>query len=104
MWCHASLTVPLTPLTYTQSGLVESISAVTKEFKESRELLPIRACVLGPPAVGKTHMVAQLCKYYKLHHIKIADVIKEAIEKMVHYNKDYSIWQKQYIHFCSYVV
>ena len=56
---------------------------VIKEFKESRGLLPIRACVLGPPAVGKTHIVSQLCKHYKLHHIKIADVIKEAIEKLV---------------------
>ena len=56
---------------------------VIKEFKESRGLLPIRACVMGPPAVGKTHIVSQLCKHYKLHHIKIADVIKEAIEKLV---------------------
>lgn len=59
------------------------MSAVIKEFKESRGLLPIRACILGPPAVGKTHVVEQLCKFYKLHHIKIADVIKEAIEKLV---------------------
>ena len=59
------------------------MGAVIKEFKESRALLPIRACVLGPPAVGKTHIVAQLCKYYKLHHIKIADVIKEAVVKFV---------------------
>ena len=59
------------------------MGAIIKEFKESRGLLPIRACVLGPPAVGKTCIVAQLCKHYKLHHIKIADVITEAVGKLV---------------------
>ena len=44
---------------------------------------PIRGCVLGPPAVGKTHVVSQLCRHYKLHHIMAADVIKEAIERLV---------------------
>ena len=44
---------------------------------------PIRGCVLGPPAVGKTHVVSQLCSHYKLHHIMAADVIKEAIERLV---------------------
>ena len=80
--CVRSPHAPCLHLT-SQSGLAESVTAVIKEFKESRGLLPIRACVLGAPAVGKTHIVAQLCKYYKLHHIKIADVIKEAIEKLV---------------------
>ena len=52
-----------------------------KEFKETRGLLPVRACVLGPPAVGKTLFVSELCKFYKLHHLKIDQVIKEAIEE-----------------------
>ena len=43
----------------------------------------MRGCVLGPPAVGKTCVVAALCKHYKLHHIKIKDVIDEAIELLV---------------------
>ena len=42
----------------------------------------MRACVLGPPAVGKTSIVAALCKHYKLHHILIKDVINEAIEAL----------------------
>lgn len=37
---------------------------------------------MGPPAVGKSTVAAQLCQYYKLHHIKIADVIQEAVEKL----------------------
>lgn len=62
---------------------MESIADVVADYKKTRGLLPIRACVLGPPAVGKTSVVSQLCKHYKLHHVKIADVIKEAIEKLV---------------------
>ena len=46
-------------------------------------LQPIRGCVLGPPAVGKTHVVSQLCRHYKLHHITTAGVIKDAIERLV---------------------
>ena len=37
---------------------------------------------MGPPAVGKTTVASQLCQYYKLHHLKIGDVIREAIEKL----------------------
>ena len=40
---------------------------------------------MGPPASGKTTVVKQLCDHYKLHHIKIQDVINEAIENMVNY-------------------
>ncbi|KAM4664821.1 adenylate kinase 7 [Discoglossus pictus] len=65
-----------------QTGLIENIDLVIKEYKESRGLLPIRICILGPPAVGKTTVCEILCKHYKLHHIKIKDVITEAIEKM----------------------
>lgn len=58
---------------------MDNVLAVIKEYKETRGLLPIRVCVLGPPAVGKTLYISQLCQHYKLHHIKIADVIQEAI-------------------------
>ena len=43
----------------------------------------MRALILGPPASGKTTVAKQLCEHYKLHHIKIKDVIDEAIEKLV---------------------
>ena len=38
---------------------------------------------MGPPASGKTLVIKQLCEHYKLHHIKIQDVIDEAVEKLV---------------------
>ena len=46
-------------------------------------LQPIRLCILGPPAVGKTTVVTQLCTHYKLHHISLGEVIKESIAKLV---------------------
>ena len=44
---------------------------------------PLRAVVLGAPAAGKTTVIQQLCEFYKLHHIKIKDVIDEALEDLV---------------------
>ena len=44
---------------------------------------PLRACILGPPAVGKTTVAKQLCEHYKIHHIKIQDVIEESIGNLV---------------------
>uniref|UniRef100_A0A8C0H7Y3 Adenylate kinase 7 n=2 Tax=Chelonoidis abingdonii TaxID=106734 RepID=A0A8C0H7Y3_CHEAB len=65
-----------------QTGLVENIGQVLKEYKQSRGLLPVKICILGPPAVGKSTIAEELCKHYRLHHIKIKDVISEAIENL----------------------
>ncbi|KAM4830625.1 adenylate kinase 7 isoform X2 [Urocitellus parryii] len=65
-----------------QTGFVENINNILKEYKQSRGLLPIKICILGPPAVGKSSIAEELAKHYKLHHIKIKDVISEAIAKL----------------------
>ncbi|KAM6201573.1 adenylate kinase 7 [Rhynchocyon petersi] len=67
---------------HSQTGFVENISNILKEYKQSRGLLPIRICILGPPAVGKSSIAAELCKYYKLHHIKLKELISEAVTKL----------------------
>ncbi|XP_015103151.3 adenylate kinase 7 [Vicugna pacos] len=65
-----------------QAGFVENINSVLKEYKQSRRLLPIKICILGPPAVGKSSIGEALSKHYKLHHIKLRDVVSEAIAKL----------------------
>ncbi|GAB1294783.1 Nucleoside-diphosphate kinase [Apodemus speciosus] len=65
-----------------QTGFVENINSVLKEYKQSRGLLPIKICILGPPGVGKSSISEELAKHYKLHHIKMKDVISEAIAKL----------------------
>ncbi|XP_078303781.1 adenylate kinase 7 [Panthera onca] len=65
-----------------QTGFVENISNILKEYKQSRGLLPIKICILGPPAVGKSSIAEALSKHYKLHHIKLKDVISEAIARL----------------------
>ncbi|XP_063804521.1 adenylate kinase 7 [Pseudophryne corroboree] len=65
-----------------QNGLIENIELIVKEYKQSRGLLPIRICVLGPPAVGKTTVSELLCKHYKLHHISVKDVVADAIANL----------------------
>uniref|UniRef100_A0A3Q2XCL6 Adenylate kinase 7b n=1 Tax=Hippocampus comes TaxID=109280 RepID=A0A3Q2XCL6_HIPCM len=64
-------------------GLVENIELVVEEYRQVRGLLPIRMCVLGPPAVGKTRVSQQICDHYMLHHIRLNDTVSETILNLV---------------------
>ncbi|KAK2541207.1 hypothetical protein Q9233_000853 [Columba guinea] len=65
-----------------QAGLVENIEKIVKEYKKSRGILPLKVCVHGPPGAGKSTIAEELCKHYKLHCIKISDVISESIANL----------------------
>ncbi|NXD10164.1 KAD7 kinase, partial [Nothocercus nigrocapillus] len=65
-----------------QTGLVENIEEIIKEYKEIRGLLPLKIYIHGPPGVGKSSIAENLCRHYKLHHIKIKDVISETIANL----------------------
>ncbi|KAK5916227.1 hypothetical protein CgunFtcFv8_011234 [Champsocephalus gunnari] len=65
-----------------ESGLVENMELVVEEYQQSRGLLPIRVCVLGPPAVGKSLVSRQICEHYKLHHITLKDTISQTIAQL----------------------
>ncbi|NXP09714.1 KAD7 kinase, partial [Thinocorus orbignyianus] len=65
-----------------EEGLVENIGKIVKEYKKSRGLLPLKIFIHGPPGVGKSTITEELCKHYKLHHIKIKDVISETIANL----------------------
>ncbi|NXP28272.1 KAD7 kinase, partial [Scytalopus superciliaris] len=74
-----------------EAGLIENIEKVVKEYKQSRGLLPLKVCIHGPPGVGKSSIAEELCKHYRLHYIKINDVISEKIahlEKIVAKEQD----------------
>ncbi|NXK97994.1 KAD7 kinase, partial [Formicarius rufipectus] len=74
-----------------EAGLIENIEQVVKEYKQSRGLLPLKVCIHGPPGVGKSTIAEELCKHYRLHYIKINDVISEKIahlEKIVAKEQD----------------
>ncbi|KAJ7403039.1 poly(A) polymerase alpha [Pitangus sulphuratus] len=74
-----------------EAGLIENIEQVVKEYKESRGLLPLKVYIHGPPGVGKSTIAEELCKHYRLHYIKIDDVISEKIahlEKIVAKEQD----------------
>ncbi|XP_046711814.1 adenylate kinase 7 isoform X2 [Silurus meridionalis] len=62
-----------------KKGIVENIDQVVEEYKLARGLLPIRICVLGPPAVGKSTVSKKICKHYKLHHVKLKETITETL-------------------------
>uniref|UniRef100_A0A7N6AN07 Uncharacterized protein n=1 Tax=Anabas testudineus TaxID=64144 RepID=A0A7N6AN07_ANATE len=43
-----------------EAGIVENIENIVEEYKDTRQLLPIRICLVGPPAVGKTTVAEKL--------------------------------------------
>ncbi|XP_036927881.1 adenylate kinase 7 [Acanthopagrus latus] len=65
-----------------ESGLVENMALVVEEYRQTRGLLPLRLCVLGPPAVGKSTVCKQICEHYGLHHITLIDTIAETIAQL----------------------
>ncbi|KAK5903275.1 hypothetical protein CgunFtcFv8_007071 [Champsocephalus gunnari] len=64
------------------TGMVENMANIVEEYQNTRKLLPIRICVVGPPAVGKTTVSEKLCNHYKIHHIRIKEVIEEKITQL----------------------
>ncbi|XP_063078850.1 adenylate kinase 7-like [Engraulis encrasicolus] len=54
-----------------ENGFIENVGLIISEYKIIRELLPIKICILGPPAVGKSTVAQKLCNFYKIHHIDV---------------------------------
>uniref|UniRef100_G3NXS8 Nucleoside-diphosphate kinase n=1 Tax=Gasterosteus aculeatus aculeatus TaxID=481459 RepID=G3NXS8_GASAC len=66
-----------------EAGMVENMASIVEEYKDTRQLLPIRICLAGPPAVGKSTIAEKLCSHYKIHHIKIKEVIEENLTQLL---------------------
>ncbi|KAM8916506.1 adenylate kinase 7 isoform 3-T3 [Spinachia spinachia] len=65
-----------------ETGLVNNMELVVGEYQRARGLLPLRLCVLGPPAVGKSTVSREISKYYKVHHITLKETISETISQL----------------------
>ncbi|XP_055088432.1 adenylate kinase 7-like [Periophthalmus magnuspinnatus] len=78
----ASLIKELNTQWTSENGMVENIDNIVEEYKVTRNLLPLKIFLFGPPAVGKTTIAKQLCVYYQLNHIKIEDVIEEKLREL----------------------
>ncbi|XP_068195196.1 adenylate kinase 7 [Antennarius striatus] len=65
-----------------ESGLVENMELVVEEYRDTRRLQPLRICVLGPPAVGKTSMSKEICNFYQLHYITVKETISETLAQL----------------------
>ncbi|XP_053192700.1 adenylate kinase 7-like [Scomber japonicus] len=65
-----------------ETGMVDNMESIVEEYKNTRQLLPIRICLVGPPAVGKTTIAEMLCIHYQIHHIKIQEVIDGKITQL----------------------
>ncbi|KAF7656295.1 hypothetical protein LDENG_00043930 [Lucifuga dentata] len=65
-----------------EAGMIENMDRIVEEYKNTRQLLPIRICITGPPAVGKTTVAEKLCSYYQIHHITLKAVIEEKISQL----------------------
>ncbi|XP_034039367.1 LOW QUALITY PROTEIN: adenylate kinase 7-like [Thalassophryne amazonica] len=65
-----------------QHGMVENMEKIVEEYKDTRQLLPIKIYLTGPPAVGKSTVTEKLCRHYRIHHISIKEVIEEKISDL----------------------
>ncbi|XP_061610212.1 adenylate kinase 7-like [Phyllopteryx taeniolatus] len=65
-----------------EGGMIENIEGLVEEYRHTRKLLPIRICLTGPPAVGKSKVAEKLCEHYRIHHINIREVIDEKMAQL----------------------
>ncbi|XP_062406783.1 adenylate kinase 7-like [Sardina pilchardus] len=65
-----------------ETGFVENLGRVIAEYKHTRQLLPIKICLLGPPAVGKSSVAEKISKVYKIHHINVKAIFDEKIKSL----------------------
>lgn len=60
-----------------QEGFVENIDRIMLEYRQVRNLMPVRIVVSGAPATGKTLISQAVAHHYKLPHLSTKNVIAE---------------------------
>ncbi|KAF5275019.1 hypothetical protein FQA39_LY06956 [Lamprigera yunnana] len=64
-----------------EMNIAENMSAIVKEYKKCRCLVPVRIVIHGPPAVGKTRIGKQLAEYYGAHYTNIKKLIDDTLKE-----------------------
>ncbi|XP_028996891.1 adenylate kinase 7-like isoform X2 [Betta splendens] len=65
-----------------EAGMVENMEKLVEEYKVTRQLLPVRICLVGPPAAGKSTVAKKLCSHYQIHHVTITQLIEETVTRL----------------------
>ncbi|XP_012286013.2 adenylate kinase 7 [Orussus abietinus] len=60
----------------------DNLDAIVKEYKNARNLHPVKVIVLGPPASGKTRVANYIAKHYRLHYICVKSLIGDTVQKL----------------------
>lgn len=78
-----------------KSGLAANIKTTKEEFCNKRGLKPVKICIIGPPAAGKSYFGKQLAEHYNVPHIHV----KKMLEEIEHWNeeKETEIFRKREI-------
>ncbi|XP_059908885.1 adenylate kinase 7 isoform X2 [Gadus macrocephalus] len=62
-----------------EAGMVDSMELLVEQYRTTRGLLPVRVCILGPPAVGKSSLARRLCRQYRLNHVTVQTVVSQSL-------------------------
>uniref|UniRef100_A0A672IXR0 Adenylate kinase 7a n=1 Tax=Salarias fasciatus TaxID=181472 RepID=A0A672IXR0_SALFA len=54
-----------------EAGMVENMESIVEEYRDTRQLLSVKICLVGPPAVGKSSVAEKLCHFYQIPHIRV---------------------------------
>lgn len=63
-----------------EMGMDTIIQKICSEYKQSRNLEPLKMCIIGPVASGKSTIARQISDLYRLNHFTKEDLIKTTLE------------------------
>lgn len=64
-------------------NMVQNMKKIVMEFRDARNLIPMKVLVHGPVASGRTHLSTHLTEYYGVHYINVKTMIEETRENWV---------------------
>lgn len=71
-----------------KEGFVASVKKLRQEYNNKRRVTPLRVCMWGPPASGKTTLAQMLSKHYKVPHLALEQVIASYFAQEEAYNAE----------------